>query len=436
MAAWPVWSTWGPAAMAERGEPERYVGLISGTSADGIDAALLTVEAPIGAALPEMALDAFLTEPFADGDRERILAAAAAEAGSDALAELRRDLGGWFGDVARSLLAAAGVEPYGVTAVGCHGQTVWHRPPTAGRPGTSLQLVDPAVLAARVGAPVVHDFRSADLAAGGEGAPLVPWPDRVLFSREAEAVALQNLGGMGNVTWLPPRGLAEAPLAFDTGPANALLDVCAGLASGGARRLDEDGRLASRGTVDEALLRELLADPFFDQPPPRSTGREYFGPERVRALVTERGLTPSSGTGSDGAGWADLAATFVAFTVESVARALERWVVPLGVDRIVLTGGGARNPLITQGLRTRLAPLPVEWGAEALGMDPDAREAAAFAVLAWAFVHGVPGNVPRATGAGKGVVLGSWTPAPGGDRGWPWRREPVVAPRSAESRSQ
>jgi anhydro-N-acetylmuramic acid kinase len=399
---------------------ERFVGLISGTSADGIDAALLAVEEVPGEGMPRVSLDAFVSEPFPDESRDRILAAAAAESGSDALAELRRDLGEWFGQAARRLLAGAALDPAAVTAVGCHGQTVWHRPPTPGRPGTSLQLVDPAVLAAEVGVPVVHDFRSADLAAGGEGAPLVPWPDQVLFSREDEAVALQNLGGMGNVTWLPPRGRDEAPLAFDTGPANALLDVCAAWASGGARRFDQDGRLAARGSADEELLSRLLADPFFDQPPPRSTGRERFGPELVRALATERGLVTDPSPGRAGDGWADLAATFVAFTVQSVARALERWVLPLGVDRVVLTGGGARNPLIVNGLRARLAPLPVECGAAALGMDPDAREAAAFAVLAWAFVRGLPGNVPRATGAGEGVVLGSWTPAPGRGRPWPW----------------
>lgn len=413
--------------MAEVTGPKRFVGLISGTSADGLDAALVAVDEDGGSVLPRFDLEAFVTVPFPDADRDRILAAAAAESGSDALAELRRDLGEWFGDATLRLLAEAGVESAAVTAVGCHGQTVWHRPPAPGRPGTSFQLVDPSVLAARTAIPVVHDFRSADLAAGGQGAPLVPWPDQMLFSRIDEAVALQNLGGMGNVTWLPPRGRGEAPLAFDTGPANALLDVCAGLASGGAERLDEDGRLAARGSVDATLLERLLADPFFDQPPPRSTGREHFGPERVESLVAERGLAPGSWEATDQQAWADLAATFVALTVESVARALERWVLPLGVDRVVLTGGGARNPLVAEGLKTRLAPLEVEGGAEALGMDPDAREAAAFAVLAWAFVRGIPGNVPRATGAGQEVVLGSWTPAPGGVRPWPWMPEARAA---------
>jgi anhydro-N-acetylmuramic acid kinase len=399
--------------MAEARPGERYVGLISGTSADGIDAALLRVDGGSGEGTPRMGLEAFGTRPFPDAARDRILAAAAGEGGSESLTELRRDLGEWFAEATRLLLAEAGVAAEAVSAVGCHGQTVWHRPPAVDRPGASLQLVDPAVLAAGTGIPVVHDFRSADLAAGGHGAPLVPGPDRFLFSREGEAVALQNLGGMGNVTWLPPRGAAEEPVAFDTGPANALLDVCAGWASGGRRRFDAEGALARMGTVDPALLERLLRDPFFDQAPPRSTGRERFGPALLRVLVDEGGLVPGAAPEPVPGGWADLAATCAAFTVESVGRALERWVLPLGVDRVILTGGGAWNPVLAEGIRDRLAPLPVQWGAEALGMDPDAREAAAFAVLAWAFVQGLPGNVPRATGAARPAILGSWTPAPG-----------------------
>jgi anhydro-N-acetylmuramic acid kinase len=417
-------------SMAEPRE-ERFVGLISGTSADGIDAALLRVAygrppgappAPGGTVepttMPRFEMEAFQSRAFPDRARDRILAAAAGQGGSEVLTDLRRDLGEWFGEATRTLLAEAGVGPAAVRAVGCHGQTVWHRPPDADRAGASLQLVDPAVLAATAGIPVVHDFRSADLAAGGQGAPLVPWPDRVLFARPAKAIALQNLGGMGNVTWLPPRESSEEPLAFDTGPANALLDVCAEWASGGAHRFDAEGALARAGRVDGQLLERLLDDPFFDLAPPRSTGRERFGPALVRALARERGLVPGSTPAAAPGGWAQLAATFAAFTVESVARALERWVLPLGVDRVILTGGGARNPVLATGLRDRLAPLPVEWGTEPLGMDPDAREAAAFAVLAWAFVEGRPGNVPRATGARRARVLGSWTPAP--DRSVRW----------------
>jgi len=393
---------------------DRFVGLISGTSADGIDAILLRVSTLSDGAFPGVEVEAFRTIPFPDEARTRILRIAEGEGGSPELAGLRCDLGRWFGDAARDLLDEAGVDPGEVEAVGCHGQTVWHRPPAAGVPGTSLQLVDPAVLAARVGVPVVHDFRSADLAAGGEGAPLVPWPDRILFSRDGEALALQNLGGMGNVTWLPPRGDPRAPFAFDTGPANALLDVSAEEASAGALRFDAQGVMAARGRVDPLLLETLLADPFFEVEPPRSTGREHFGPERVRRIAAERGLE----RGQRPDGWADLMATFAALTVESVARALERWVLPRGTDRLILTGGGADNPVLVEGLRQRLDPLPVDTGAVSLGFDPAAREAAAFALLAWAFTRGRAGNVPECTGADRPAVLGSWTPAPG--RPGPW----------------
>ena len=403
--------------MAESAGTSRFVGLISGTSADGIDAVLLRVREGAEADLPEATVETFRTTPFPDAARTRILTTAAGEAGAPKIADLRRDLGEWFGVATRDLLAEAEVATGTVEAVGCHGQTVWHRPPEGGRPGTSLQLVDPAVLAAVAGIPVVHDFRSADLAAGGEGAPLVPWPDRVLFSRRDEAVALQNLGGMGNVTWLPPRGDPRAPFAFDTGPANALLDVCAALASGGTRRFDADGAMARAGSVDPTLLAELLDDPFFRREPPRSTGRERFGPALVRRIARERGVGEGPGSA-----WADLAATFAALSVESVVRSLERWVLPRGVDRVILTGGGGENPVLVEGIRRGLAPLPVEVGAEALGMDPGAREAAAFALLAWAFTRGRPGNVPGSTGASRPAVLGSWTPAPG--RTGPWGGSP------------
>lgn len=393
----------------------RVVGLMSGTSADGIDAALLQIRDD-GSRDPSASLLAFHSAPFPREARERILAAAAGEVGSGGLAPLRRDLGAWFAGATLELLDRSGTPAPSVAALGCHGQTLWHLPPRNGARGASLQLLDPAVLAAETGIPVVSDFRSADLAAGGEGAPLVPWPDRVLFSREGEALALQNLGGMGNVTWLPPRGGSEDPMAFDTGPGNALLDVAASRATGGELEMDRDGALAAAGTVDPDLLARLLDHPFLRRRPPRSTGREVFGPELVAMLAGERGLVPG-----EPAGWRDLMATLAAFTVESVARSLKEWVVPLGVDRMVLTGGGARNPVLVGGIRKALHPLPVQTGADALGMDPQAREAAAFGLLAWAFLQGVPGNVPRCTGASRPTVLGSWTPAPGRPmEGVPW----------------
>jgi len=213
---------------------------------------------------------------------------------------------------------------------------------------------------------------------------------------------------MGNVTWLPEKGSDEEPFAFDTGPGNVLLDAAARLASAGELDYDPQGTMAARGTVDPDLLSKLLSHPFLSQNPPRTTGREVFGPGQVELIADERSLR----SGMDPEGWNDLLATLTEFTARSVSEAYRRWIVPKGVDEVVLTGGGARNPEMVRRLVAALHPIPVRTGSDALGMDPDAREAAAFAVLAWAHLRGVAGNVPSATGAVRSCVLGSLTPAP------------------------
>jgi len=343
-----------------------------------------------------------------------VLHAALESGGPRELTRLHLLLGEWFAAAARELLEKAGVPPAQVAAVGSHGQTVWHDPPSEGERGGSLQLGCPATLAERTGIGVVSDFRSRDLASGGHGAPLVPWADRVFFSSPEGPRTLQNLGGMGNVTWLPKAGDPSPILAFDTGPGVALLDAAAAMATGGEWSCDRDGRLARRGEPSEALLERLLSHPFFQLEPPRSTGREIFGREMVREaagwLGEERDgdLAP----GSRDEGWPDLLATLVALTARSVGEAYRRWVIPRGVDEVYLMGGGARNPVLFEAVRRELAPLPVRPGEE-LGMDPDAREAAAFALLAWAHIRGIPANVPQATGSVGPRVLGSWTPGRG-----------------------
>jgi anhydro-N-acetylmuramic acid kinase len=223
--------------------------------------------------------------------------------------------------------------------------------------------------------------------------------------------AIQNLGGMGNVTWLPPGGDPASILAFDTGPGVVLLDAAAEQATGGAWRFDRDGALAQQGRVAEGVLSRLLALPFFREEPPRSTGRELFGPRMVDKakawLEAETGtvLTP----GAPEMGWPDLLATLTALTARSVGEAYRRWVFPRGVAEVFLMGGGARNPALWRAIEGELAPVPLRNG-EDLGMDPDAREAAAFALLAWAHLRGFPANVPGATGAIGPRVLGSFTP--------------------------
>ncbi|HEV3049203.1 MAG TPA: anhydro-N-acetylmuramic acid kinase, partial [Longimicrobium sp.] len=283
-----------------------------------------------------------------------------------------------------------------------HGQTVWHRPPADGKRGATLQLGDAATIAERTGRPVVSDFRTRDVATGGQGAPLVPWTDQLLFSVPDRARALQNLGGIGNVTRVPPRGSAEPVWAFDTGPANSLIDAAVEIATDGRHRYDKDGRLAARGTVDQALLDDLLRHPYFAAEPPKSTGREEFGRPFVERLV--QAVRPEGDQD-----WMDLVATLTELTARTVADAYARWVVPRGVDEVVLTGGGARNPVLAERIRALLHPLPVVDGS-ALGVDPDAKEAVAFAVLAWAHLRGIPANVPSATGAAGPRVLGSLTP--------------------------
>jgi anhydro-N-acetylmuramic acid kinase len=346
----------------------------------------------------------FVTEPYPEARRAAIHAAIL-DGSAEALSALHADLGEWLAEAVLGVCAAAGVSPESVDAVGSHGQTVWHRAPAAGRRGATLQLGDPATIAERTGCAVVSDFRARDVAAGGHGAPLVPWVDVALFAAPDRARALQNLGGIGNVTYVPPRGSGKAPFAFDTGPANALVDAAVELATGGRHRYDADGRLAARGRVDGALLEELLRHPFFAEAPPKSTGREAFGRPFVERLV--EAVAPEGD-----ADWLDLVATLTELTARTVADAYRRWVLPHGVGEVVLTGGGARNPTMVARIRALLDPLPVIDGS-ALGVDPEAKEALAFAVLAWAHLRGVPANVPEATGAAGPRVLGSLTPGRG-----------------------
>lgn len=393
----------------------KYVGLMSGTSCDGVDAALLEVEGRTPDAV-SATLRGFQVLPYPDAVRERLLAAVT-RGGPAELAWLHLAVARASAEAVMGLLDGAGVDARDIAAVGSHGHTVWHAPPGSvegaegASRGVSLQLGDPATLAAATGIAVVSDLRSADLAAGGHGAPLVPFADRLLFTHPTEARILLNIGGMANLTWLPPRGADTAPLAFDTGPGNALLDLAAAAATGGRLRCDEDGALARAGTVDPALLAELAGDPWFRTPPPRSTGRERFGATMLADILS----------GGDGAPGPDHLATLTALTATTVADAVARWVLPRAVDRIVVTGGGAHNPALVEALSTALGEAgvdaPLATGAAALGMDPDAREAAAFALLAWAHLHDVAGNVPSCTAASGPRVLGSLTPAPASDTG-------------------
>lgn len=384
------------------------IGLMSGTSLDGVTAALVEIEGETVADL-SWELRGWCTVDYDEAQRRQIHEAIVA-GGPAALCALDGDLGAWFATAAQRVCEAAEVPIERVDVIGSHGQTIWHIPPTAGRRGTTLQLGDAATLAERTGRPVISDFRARDMAAGGHGAPLVPWVDQALFALPGEARALQNLGGIGNVTWVPARDSGAELLAFDTGPANSLIDAAVHLASGGRIDYDEDGKLAARGKVDEALVLELLRHPFFAQEPPRSTGREAFGVPFVQRLIE---AVQPEGDGD----WLDLVATLTELTARSIADAYERWILPRGVKEVVLTGGGARNDTLVKRIEALLAPVAVRTG-EVLGVDPEAKEALAFAVLAWAYWKGIPANAPAATGASGPRLLGSFTPA---DSVRPWR---------------
>jgi anhydro-N-acetylmuramic acid kinase len=367
------------------------VGIMSGTSLDGVSTALVRVtDTPLSAELV-----AFRVEPYAAAERGQIIDVIA-RGNARELALLHVALGERFAGAVLQLLATAEVPPRDLAFVASHGQTVWHEPGRA-----TLQLGDPAVLAERLGVRVVSDFRARDVAAGGQGAPLVPLADVLLFGHPERGRLLLNLGGMANVTWVPRRGVTAGAVAFDTGPGVAVIDAV-------SRRFtpdlpfDRDGERARRGRAIPPVVDRLLTDPYFAQPPPKSTGREHFGPEFAERLI---GLVQQAG-GSEN----DSIATATALTAETVARAIALWTPATAGEELVISGGGARNPALVEQLATRVRPRPIVL-FDGLFFDGDAKEAVVFAVLGHLTLSGRPGNLPAATGARGPRVLGNITPA-------------------------
>ena len=375
------------------------IGLMSGTSADGVDAAL--VEWPeSGAALPFRLLAEY-EEPLPRVLQRRIHDLAAGRvAPSNALRELAAldvELGERFAASARGVAQRAGVALSEVDAIASHGQTVAHHPELR----ASLQIGDPSVIAERTGCLTVADFRTRDLAAGGEGAPLAPFFHLAAFGVEAEGRLILNLGGIANVTWLPAGGNPDAVVAFDVGPANSLIDGVIVEATSGAERMDVDGVRAQRGRVDEPLLAELLADDFLARPPPKSTGRERYGAAEAEALARR---WSEAGRAVD-----DLVATLVAFTAQSIAHAARVHLGGASVGRLVVGGGGARNPAVMNALGSAMPGVPVV-SMDALGVPAGAAEAMAFSLMGRNALLGVPNHLPRCTGARHATVLGEWVP--------------------------
>ena len=382
----------------------RVVGLISGTSADGIEAAVVE----LNGAPPTLAwqLVKHLHVAHPQTLRDEILACVRPETGTvDRLCALNFALGEAFARAALQAIEAAGLTPAQIDLIGSHGQTLWHIP--ADMPNAStLQLGEPAVIAERTGITTIANFRTRDMAAGGHGAPLVAYVDTLLLSHPTLTRAAQNIGGIGNVTFLPPASnnqsdASQQPFAFDTGPGNMLIDDAASRATQGAWTFDRDGALAARGRVDETLLAELMREPYLRQAPPKTTGRELFGAQfgaRVWEKAHARGLRDE-----------DIVATMTAFTARSIAQAYRDF-LPVPPDQVIVSGGGAHNPVLMAMLRDQLAPAQV-LRSDDLGLSSEAKEAIAFAVLAYETWFGRPGNLATATGARHPVVLGSITPA-------------------------
>ncbi len=372
------------------------VGLMSGTSMDAIDAALVELGPDDAPRTLRMRVRHFLMAPLEPALRERVRALLPPHAGSTSgVCEVNQLLGEAFAGAALELLRAAGCAPAEVDLIASHGQTVYHQV-AAGAVRSTLQIGAPAVIAARTGCTVAADFRTADIARGGEGAPLVPYLDALLFRHPTLRRAVQNIGGIGNVTYLAPGAPA---LAFDTGPGNVLIDEAVRQLSGGRLLFDEDGRMAAAGAPDEELLADLLQHPFLQRQPPRSTGRELFGPTEAQEIITRAaaaGLSPEQ-----------TVATITALTAWSIAEACQRYCGP--VDEMWLSGGGARNPTLRAMIAAALPGAQVR-PADDFGLDADAKEAVAFALLGYACLHGYPAGMPGVTGASAPAVLGSLTP--------------------------
>jgi anhydro-N-acetylmuramic acid kinase len=371
------------------------VGLISGTSVDGIDAAVLDITQQDDALLVELL--GYVESSIDETLRQRIHALFDPEQSRiDEVCEVNVLLGEAFAGAAALALRQSGAR---ADLIASHGQTVWHEV-APGHTRSTLQLAEPSVIAERLGVTTLADFRPRDIAAGGQGAPLASWGDALLFGQDTLSRAVQNIGGIANVTWIPPGGQWEAMLAFDTGPGNVLIDRAAWRISGGMQPYDAGGALAAAGRVHDALLSELLDHPYFRVQPPKSTGRELFGAQFVDPIIERSsviGLSPS-----------DVVATLTAFTAHSIVDQYRRF-LPGRPDQVVVGGGGSRNPVLMRLLSELLDPSQIRLHEE-FGLPSLGREAVYFALMGHEALHGRANTVPSCTGAAHPVVMGKLVP--------------------------
>lgn len=373
---------------------------MSGTSLDGIDVAVVDIA---GRALQKrISVVALHNVRYSRSVRTAILAVTNAEAHIASVSRLHTLLAELYAEAVRAACERSGIALSSVDLVGCHGQTIFHDGAGARflgrRVATTLQIGDGSVLAERIGRPVVSDFRTRDIAAGGAGAPLVPYFDYFVYRDARLGRVALNIGGIANITAIPPGAAPESVLAFDTGPGNMVIDALVQAHTGGKLCYDRGGRLAARGRVNQPLLKVLLRDPYFRRKPPKTAGREQFGQGFV-SRVLQTGLPLE-----------DLVSTVTALTGASVAAAIDRFVRPvIPVDELIASGGGVHNPGIMAYLAAFQPNTKIRLSSD-FGIDVDGKEAIAFAVLAYETWHRRPANIPSATGAAHPVVLGKVSP--------------------------
>ena len=384
-------------------EVRRVVGMMSGTSVDGVDAALVEISGTDSE--PKVKLLAFENKPYPPQVREKIFSLfTPANATVDKVGYMNFLLGEIYAKSALSVIEKAGMKPEEIDVIGSHGQTIWHAPIPESPDGIpvayTVQIGEGSVIAERTGILTVSDFRVADMAAGGQGAPLVPFSEYLLYRREKETILLQNIGGIGNMTVMPAGAKPRDVFAFDTGPGNMIIDAVISAVTGGEKTYDAGGETAAKGRVCNALLDMLKEEPYYRQPLPKTTGREHFGVQYTEKILSWWKENPIPVE--------DLLATVTDLTAYSIADAYERYVLPkYRASEIIVGGGGSYNATLLRFMKERFASHGVAVRTqEDLGLSSDAKEAVAFALMADCCMRDKANTLPSVTGAEHPAVMG------------------------------